>query len=122
MTTVGQRTIDLEEIQQLLDPHIYHRADIRLHLPDNHVEVTATVRAKGVNGHAARVDAVHSGNAAIAAIEAAGYEHASVPQINIGGMETPRMDSEACDYLVQAELSMELIGKRDAPATVRPEA
>lgn len=115
MAIVGQRVIDLAEIERLIGPYV-HNGTQRINLihPDNRAEVEATIRATDTTHDGIRVVAVRAGNAAIAAIEAAGYEHASAPRIDIGGIETTRMDSEACDYLVEAELSMTLLGKRSA--------
>lgn len=116
MAIVGQRVIDLDEIERLISPYTYQgMRRINLIHPDNRAEVTATLRAKGTTHHGIRMNAVGAGNAAIAAIEAAGYEHASAPEISIGGVDTTRLDSEACDYLVQAELTMELLGKMARP-------
>jgi hypothetical protein len=110
----GQRIIDLDEIERLLKPHTHYEVSIKLIRPDGRIEVTMALRVGGSTHSESRTNAVAVGNAAIEVIEAAGYEHVSAPRIDIDSTEVTEMGSEACDYLVHAQLWLELIGKREA--------
>lgn len=116
MAILGTRTFDLDEIERLLQPFIHYQAKINLVRPVDRVTVRVTLRSPGL-GHThaeLRTAAVMSGNGAILAIEEAGYGHASPPEIRLGGIEVSCFGKEACEYVVDAELSMELLGKREA--------
>lgn len=112
-TATRRRVIDMDEVDRLIAPHT-HNLELQCNFPVNQLVVTAMLAAGAQDTDAGmRKAAVEAANEAISAVEAAGYEHAEPPKIEIGGFRVP--PTEAGRYIFDARLSLVLLGKWASP-------